>query len=49
MKYKKNPDYKYYLFDDLDIDNYVKNNYDNETYNNFNKLKVPTAKANFWR
>lgn len=31
------------------MDNYVKNNYDNETYNNFNKLKVPTAKADFWR
>lgn len=46
---KKNPDYKYYLFDDLDMDNYVKNNYDIETYNNFNKLKVLTAKADFWR
>lgn len=46
---KKNADYKYYLYDDTDMDNYVRNNFDNNTYLNFNKLKVPTAKADFWR
>ena len=44
-----NPDYKYYLYDDNDMENFVKNNYDQLTYNNFKKLKVPTAKADFWR
>ena len=46
---EKNPDYKYYLYDDIEMDNFVKSNYDNRTYLNFNKLKVPTAKADFWR
>ena len=46
---KKNPDYKYYLYDDIEMNNFVKSNYDNRTYLNFNKLKVPTAKADFWR
>ena len=46
---KKNPNYKYYLYDDVDMDNFVKNNYDIKTYTNFKKLKVPTAKADFWR
>ena len=46
---KKNPRYKYYLYDDIDMDNFVKNNYDIKTYMNFNKLKVPTAKVDFWR
>ena len=46
---KKNPDYKYFLYDDIDMDNFVKDNYDIKTYTNFNKLKIPTAKADFWR
>jgi hypothetical protein len=44
-----NPGYKIELYDDNDIDNFIKNNFDNTIYNAFNKLNVGAAKADFWR
>lgn len=46
---KLNPDYKMLLYDDKDIDNFIKSNFDEYTYNSFLELDVGAAKADFWR
>jgi mannosyltransferase OCH1-like enzyme len=44
-----NPNYQIVLYDDDDIDNFIKNNFDEFTYNCFQQLNVGAAKADFWR
>lgn len=47
---KLNPDYKIILFDDNDIENWIKENFKNEIIlNTFKKIKVGAGKADFWR
>ena len=47
--HKLNPEYTIFLYDDNDIDNFIKDNFDEKIYNSFKKLKVGAAKADFWR
>ena len=44
-----NPGYNHFLYDDNDIDNFIKTEFDNETYKAFKMLNVGAAKADFWR
>ena len=44
-----NKDYKYLLFDDNDIELFIKENYDFDTLKAFNMLNVGAAKADLWR
>ena len=46
-----NPDYEMILFDDNDIDVWIKENFNDESgiYNVYKKLKVGAARADFWR
>ena len=47
---KLNPDYKILLFDDNDIENWIKENFENEIIlNTFKKIKIGAGKADFWR
>ena len=47
---KKNPDYKIVLFDDNDIEIWIKENFNDEIiWNTYKKLKVGAARADFWR
>ena len=46
---KINPNYKLILFDDHDMDEFIKNNFDTKIYNIYKKLHVGAAKADFWR
>ena len=45
----KNPEYEIILYDDDDMDNFIKINYDNDIYNVFKLLKLGAVKADFWR
>jgi mannosyltransferase OCH1-like enzyme len=44
-----NPKFHYYLFDDTDCRNFIKNNYSNEILNAFNLLIPGAYKADLWR
>jgi mannosyltransferase OCH1-like enzyme len=45
-----NPDYEIKLFDDDDIDIWIKNNFEDELiYNTYKKIKVGAGRADFWR
>lgn len=44
-----NHNYDYQLFDDQEIDLFVKNEFNEETYKCFNSLTVGAAKADLWR
>jgi len=45
-----NPNYKMRLFDDNDIEIWIKSNFDNGIiYDTYKKLKVGAGKADFWR
>lgn len=44
-----NPDWTYYLYDDNDMDLFVKNKYPGRIYNAYSKLNIVTAKADLWR
>ena len=44
-----NPNYKMILFDDLDMEEFIKNNFDEYTYNCYLKLNIGASKADFWR
>ena len=44
-----NPEYQIILYDDKDIDNFIKNNFDSYIYNCYLQLNVGAAKADFWR
>lgn len=47
---KKNPDYKIVLFDDDDIEIWIKENFNDEIiWNTYKKLKIGAARADFWR
>lgn len=46
---KLNPDYEMKLYDDEDIDAFIKNNFDDYTYSCYSKLNVGAGKADFWR
>ena len=46
---KLNPEYKILLYEDKDIDDFIKYNFDEYTYNSFLQLNVGAAKADFWR
>ena len=44
-----NPSYTYRLFDDNDMKEYIKINFDEDTNLAYSKLNVGAAKADFWR
>jgi hypothetical protein len=44
-----NPEYDIILYDDNDIDIFIKNNYDIEIYNTFKLIKLGAMKADYWR
>jgi mannosyltransferase OCH1-like enzyme len=44
-----NPEFKYYLFDDDDCREYVKNNYDSHILEAYDTLKPGAYKADLWR
>ena len=44
-----NPGYTMMLCDDEDIDTFIKTHFEERIYNNFSKLNVGAAKADFWR
>lgn len=44
-----NPNYAYYFYDDNDIYDFIKSNFDNEIVNSYPKLQIGAAKADFWR
>jgi mannosyltransferase OCH1-like enzyme len=46
---KLNPEYKILLYDDQDIDNFIKSNFDEYTYNSYLQLNIGASKADFWR
>jgi mannosyltransferase OCH1-like enzyme len=46
---KKNPEFNYYLYDDSDCRNFIKNNYSNEILNAYDNLIPPAYKADLWR
>ena len=44
-----NKDYEYYLFDDNDIELFIRENYDDNILKAYNMLNVGAAKADLWR
>lgn len=44
-----NPEYEMKLFNDIEIDLFIKDNFDDTIYSCFKKLKIGAAKADFWR
>jgi mannosyltransferase OCH1-like enzyme len=46
---KMNPEYEYELFGEEDMDNFVRDNYDGEIYSCYKRIKLITAKVDFWR
>lgn len=44
-----NPGYKYHLYNDDDIDNFVNEHYKGEIADCYNKLNIIVAKVDFWR
>ena len=44
-----NPDYEMKLYDDADMDTFIKDNYNDTVYKCYKKLKVGASKADFWR
>jgi mannosyltransferase OCH1-like enzyme len=46
---KLNPDYKYHLYTDDEMDAFVKENYPGEIYDCYSKINFIVAKADFWR
>lgn len=44
-----NPEYKYHLYLDNDIDSFVNENFPGEIANAYNKLNIIVAKVDFWR
>jgi mannosyltransferase OCH1-like enzyme len=45
----KNPEYKYNLYTDADMDNFVNEHYKGEIAECYNKLNIIVAKVDFWR
>lgn len=46
---RMNPLYKYYLYDDKEIDEFVNKYYEGEIADCYNKLNIIVAKVDFWR
>ena len=46
---KLNPDFKFHIYTDDQLFDFVKSNYDSEIFNAFEKLKHPVARADMWR
>ena len=46
---KLNPNYQLILYDDDDIDIFIKNNFDEHVYKCYSQLNVGASKADFWR
>lgn len=46
---KLNPEYTMILYDDNDMDSFIKTNYNNYVYNCYKQLNIGAAKADFWR
>jgi mannosyltransferase OCH1-like enzyme len=46
---EQNPDYKYHLYTDEEMDAFVKENYPGEIYECYNRISFIVAKADFWR
>ena len=46
---KMNPEYKYHLYTDDDMDNFVNENFEGEIAECYNKLNIMVAKVDFWR
>lgn len=46
---ESNPEYKYHLYTDNDIDMFVNENFPGEIANAYNKLNIIVAKVDFWR
>lgn len=46
---KKNPEYQYYFYDDDDIQKFIKKEFPSEYIENYNKLTIGAAKADFFR
>lgn len=44
-----NPGYKIVLYDDDEIDEFIKSNFDKYIYDTYSKLNVGAARADFWR
>ena len=44
-----NPDYSIILYDDNDMETFIKSNFDQDIYNCYLKLNVGASKADFWR
>ena len=44
-----NPDYTMVLYDDADMDNFIKSNFDEYIYNCYLQLNIGASKADFWR
>ena len=44
-----NPLYNYYLYDDNDMEKFVKENYNSYIFECYNKLNIIVAKVDFWR
>jgi len=44
-----NPEYRYYLYDDNDMDNFVNENFKGEISDCYNRLNIIVAKVDFWR
>ena len=46
---KLNPEYKYHLYNDDDMDKFVNENFNDEITECYNKLNIIVAKVDFWR
>uniref|UniRef100_A0A6C0HQ77 Glycosyltransferase n=1 Tax=viral metagenome TaxID=1070528 RepID=A0A6C0HQ77_9ZZZZ len=46
---KLNPNYQVILYDDYDMDTFIKTNFNDYIYNCYTQLNVGAAKADFWR
>jgi mannosyltransferase OCH1-like enzyme len=46
---QKNPDFKYYLFDDEDCEKFIKSNFETKIYNAYCKIIPGAYKADLWR
>lgn len=46
---ESNPEYRYYLYDDNDMDVFVNQNFPGEISECYNKLNIIVAKVDFWR
>lgn len=46
---RQNPDYEYFLYDDQDIEDFLKKEYPPEYFSAYNRLTIGAAKADFFR